>query len=48
MSELDDFLNSFFNTPEKRAKMLRYFWVVSLSMLVFGFIMIIVFWNRGI
>ena len=48
MSDLDDFLNSFINTPQKRARILRYFWVVSLSMLVFGFLMIIFFWNRGI
>lgn len=48
MTDLDDFLNSFINTPEKRGRVLRYFWVISLFMLIFGFLMIIVFWNRGI
>ncbi|OPY33372.1 MAG: hypothetical protein A4E32_00658 [Methanomassiliicoccales archaeon PtaU1.Bin124] len=48
MRDLDDFLNSFVNTPEKRAKLLRYFWVISLFMLVLGFFFMILFWDRGI
>jgi len=48
MSDLDDFLNSFINTPQKKARVLRYFWVISLLMLIFGFVMILFFWERGI
>jgi hypothetical protein len=35
----------FYNTPEARAKLFRYFWVISLFMMCLGFFFMIVFWN---
>jgi hypothetical protein len=45
---LEDFLNKHFNTPEKRANLLRYFWVISLLMMLLGIFFMFVFWDRGI
>lgn len=45
---LEDFFNKHFNTPERRAKLLRYFWVISLSMMLLGIFFMFLFWDRGI
>lgn len=34
-----------FDDPVARGRMLRYFWVISLVMLIFGWAMILLFWN---
>lgn len=45
---LEEYLNKHFNTPEQRGRLLRYFWVISLSMMLLGFFFIFYFWDRGI
>ncbi len=35
-----------FSDPVNRARFLRWAWIISLVMLVFGYIMIAVFWNK--
>jgi len=35
----------FYNTPEARAKLFRAFWIISLFMMVLGFMFMAVFWN---
>lgn len=44
----EEFFYKHFNTPEKRSKLIRYFWVVSLFMMLLGFFFMFIFWNRGI
>jgi hypothetical protein len=39
-------LEDIFSDPEKKAKLLRLFWIISLGMLVLGYLMILIFWNR--
>ncbi len=33
-----------FNTPEKRARLMRWAWRISLFMLVLGYVLIVIFW----
>jgi hypothetical protein len=35
-----------FEDPVARGRILRYFWVVSLAMLVLGWVTILLFWNN--
>jgi hypothetical protein len=35
-----------FEDPVARGRMLRYFWVISLAMLLMGWAMILLFWNN--
>jgi len=35
-----------FSDPVNRARFLRWAWIISLVMLVFGYIMIAVLWNK--
>jgi hypothetical protein len=37
-----------FEDPVSRARLLRYFWYISLAMMVLGFITIAIFWDTGI
>jgi hypothetical protein len=41
LEELFDFEN-----PVTRGRLLRYFWVISLGMLLLGWAMILLFWNN--
>jgi len=34
-----------FDDPDQRARLLRYFWWISMGMMVLGFIVILIFWN---
>jgi hypothetical protein len=34
-----------FDNPVTRSRLLRYFWVISLAMLILGWAMILLFWN---
>jgi hypothetical protein len=38
-------LERLFNTPEKRARLARWAWLISLFMLVMGYIIIFLFWD---
>lgn len=38
-------LEDLYNTPEKRAELLRYFWIISLFMMILGFFFMFIFWN---
>ncbi len=33
------------DTPEKKAKLARYSWLISLFMLVLGYLLIVIFWD---
>lgn len=35
----------FFDTPEKRARLVRYAWLISLLMLVLGYALMVIFWD---
>ena len=35
-----------FEDPVARGRILRYFWVVSLAMLILGWVTILLFWNN--
>jgi hypothetical protein len=37
-----------FEDPVSRARLLRYFWYISLGMMIMGFIFMAIFWNTGI
>ncbi len=39
-------LEKLFDTPEKRARLVRYAWLISLLMLVLGYVLMAVFWDR--
>ena len=39
-------LDKLFDTPEKRARLVRYAWLISLLMLVLGYVLMAVFWDR--
>ena len=34
-----------FDTPEKRARLVRYAWLISLLMLALGYVLMVVFWD---
>jgi len=34
-----------FDTPEKRARLVRWAWLISLFMLVMGYVFIVLFWD---
>jgi len=34
-----------FDTPEKKARLIRLTWIISLFMLVLGYILMIIFWD---
>lgn len=34
-----------FDTPEKRARLVRYAWLISLLMLVLGYALMVIFWD---
>jgi hypothetical protein len=38
-------LERLFDTPEKRARLVRYAWLISLLMLVLGYVLIAIFWS---
>lgn len=38
-------LDRLFDTPEKRARLVRYAWLISLLMLVLGYALMVFFWN---
>ncbi len=38
-------LEKLFGTPEKRARLVRYAWLISLLMLALGYLMIALFWD---
>lgn len=38
-------LEKLFDTPEKRARLVRYAWLLSLLMLALGYLMIALFWD---
>ena len=38
-------LEKLFDTPEKRARMVRYSWLISLLMLALGYVLIVLFWD---
>jgi len=38
-------LERLFDTPEKRARLVRYAWLLSLLMLVLGYVLIAIFWE---
>jgi hypothetical protein len=38
-------LEKLFDTPEKRARLVRYAWLLSLLMLVMGYVLIAIFWE---
>lgn len=44
---MDDLFELFLpKTPEARARALRLFWVISLGMMLLGFLFILLFWNN--
>ncbi len=38
-------LEKLFDTPEKRARLVRYAWLISLLMLLLGYGLMVFFWN---
>jgi len=36
-----------FENPESRARLLRYFWFISLAMLLLGWALILLLWNNS-
>jgi len=38
-------LEDLFNTPEKKARLLRYAWIISLLMLLLGYGLMVLFWD---
>jgi hypothetical protein len=38
-------IEKLFNTPEKKARLVRWTWLISLFMLVLGYLMIVLFWD---
>jgi len=41
-----DWLERQFEDPEKKAKLLRIFWIVSFFMVVLGYALILYYWNQ--
>jgi len=39
-------LEKLFDTPEKRARMVRYAWLISLLMLALGYGLMVLFWDN--
>ena len=39
-------IEKLFDTPEKRARLVRYAWLISLLMLALGYVLMAVFWDR--
>jgi hypothetical protein len=39
-------IEKFFNTPEKRARLLKWAWLISFLMLAFGYAMMLIFWGN--
>ena len=35
----------FFGTPEKKARLIRWTWLISLLMLLLGYFLIVMFWD---
>lgn len=42
---LERILIKLFDTPEKKARWLRWTWLISLFMLLLGYLLIIIFWD---
>lgn len=38
-------IEKLFNTPEKKARLIRWTWLISLFMLVMGYLLIFMFWD---
>jgi hypothetical protein len=38
-------LEKLFDTPEKRARLVRYAWLISLLMLLLGYLLMVIFWD---
>lgn len=38
-------IEKLFNTPEKKARLVRWTWLISLFMLVMGYLFIFLFWD---
>ncbi|HSV41848.1 MAG TPA: hypothetical protein VLH13_00380 [Methanomassiliicoccales archaeon] len=38
-------IDRLFDTPEKRARLIRYAWLISLVMLVLGYALMAIFWD---
>lgn len=38
-------IEKLFNTPEKKARLIRWTWLISLFMLIMGYLFIFLFWD---
>jgi len=38
-------IEEWLNDPEKRAKLVKWSWLISLVMLVLGYVLIVIFWD---